>query len=222
MRQPIVLWWGWAPQCRQRGVSEGLSVIRLRSRASEPGLARHLLRDEAWRTEQVANIFRAALWFGIGAISVLAEWVVAEEISLGAGMALVWGIACAAIGATWLRRGYRAWLPWVLTTADLAVMGVCMLTGYTFALQHAPDVVQHQVYGSAIVMLLVVASNMLRFSPWISLWSVLLGGMVYFGVLEYTLGLDALSFVEIVLVVTLGAMLVYAARKLGVIIARVR
>jgi signal transduction histidine kinase/CheY-like chemotaxis protein len=212
----------WLPRLRMRGKARSLTQ---RSSLSGAGDLRDSLNrvvlEESWRTERVINLFRGALWTGIGAITVFAEYQQAGEVSLGAALALGWGLVCLGIASIWRARPVP-WLPWVLTSSDITVVGLCMFTGYVFAQRFAPAVVPHQIYGSGFVMMVVVASNMLRFSPWISLWSTAYAAWVYLVILERTLGTDPLSFVEIVLVAVLGAMLVYSARKLSVIVRQER
>jgi signal transduction histidine kinase/CheY-like chemotaxis protein len=188
----------------------------------EAALGKRILLDETHKTERVLNYFRAGMWTGIGAVSLVAEYQVAHEISSGAMLALLWGLSCALIELLILRRRFFDWLPWVVTSMDITVVGFCMYSGCEFARIWNPAVVPHQVYGSGFVMLVVVASNLLRFSPWISLASTVYGGLVYALVLNRTLGLDALSVVEMVLMVALGAMLVFSSRKLRTILRRER
>ncbi len=198
-------------------------------RPSLPGGATDLtLRDEAWKNERVLNVFRAGIWTSIGTLLLVATSLqggprLAPLASLG------FGISAAVLGATLLRRTFPRRLPFVLTTLDFVVFTIVIDSAQSFMGSVGPGdfpvptpedmagLQQSVVTG----LMLILCTNMLRFSWRLSAWSLVcaLGGYLFLrratlhGV---TSGVDAIQFSA------LAGMLVWSARRLRAVIRRVK
>jgi class 3 adenylate cyclase len=188
------------------------------ARNAVPSALEQVLRAEAWSNERLLNGFRAAIWGGVGAVAGGAELLVHGSVSPGALIALAWGLAAAVSGLTWLRRVYRPWIALLLASADLAVLALCMHAGHRYLLAHDGALVPHQLYGSGVVLMALLATNVLRFSWLLSLWSIAFGAAAYWLVLWLNGALDVLTYVELTVMGLLGLMLAYSARKLGAVL----
>jgi len=191
-----------------------------RGQAESPAL-RQILRAQAWRNERVLNVFRAAIWISIGLITGGAELATSASVSPGAALALAWGCFALVSGFTWLPRWHRDWLPTLLSTMDITVLALCMDAGHRYLLRNDPTLVAHQLYGSGIVLMALLAASVLRFSWRLSLWSVAYGATTYWLVLWLNDAVDVLTYVELTAFALLGMVLSYSARKLGGIVRQV-
>ena len=192
----------------------------VQERADSPAL-RQILRAQAWRNERVLNVFRAAIWISIGLITGGAELATSASVSPGAALALAWGCFALVSGFTWLRRWHRDWVPAVLSTMDITVLALCMDAGHRYLLRNDPTLVAHQLYGSGIVLMALLAASVLRFSWRLSVWSVAYGATTYWLVLWLNGAVDVLTYVELTAFALLGMVLAYSARKLGGIVRQV-
>jgi adenylate cyclase len=180
-----------------------------------------ILFAQAWRNERLLNVFRVAIWTVVGAITGGAELYASGSVSPGAVLALAWGIGAAVSGATWLRRYYRRWIAALLAGIDITVLALCMHAGHRYLLVNDPELVPHQLYASGIVLVVLLATNLLRFSWALSLGAVAYGAAAYWAVLWINGAVDVLTYVELTVVALLGLMLTYNARKLGSIVRQV-
>ncbi len=192
----------------------------LRAAGDSPAL-KQILSAQAWRNERLLNVFRAAIWTGVGLITGGAELYASGTISPGATLALGWGIAAAASGLTWLRHVYRDWIAALLATVDITVLALCMHAGHRYLLINDPELVPHQLYASGVVLVVLLATNVLRFSWVLSLWGVAYGATAYLAVLWINEAVDVLTYVELTVIALLGLLLTYHARRLGVIVRQV-
>lgn len=167
------------------------------------------------------NVFRAAIWISIGLITGGAEFVTSASVSPGAALALAWGCFALVSGFTWLRRWHRDWLPTLLSTMDITVLALCMDSGHRYLLRNDSTLVAHQLYGSGIVLMALLAASVLRFSWRLSAWSVAYGATTYWLVLWLNGAVDVLTYVELTAFALLGMVLAYSARKLGGIVRQV-
>jgi adenylate cyclase len=189
-------------------------------RADSPAL-RQILHAQAWRNERALNVFRAAIWTSIGLITGGAELLDSGSLSPGAALALTWGLAAVALGATWLRRFYRGWLSALLSAMDITVLALCMDAGHRYLLRVDPSLVAHQLYASGIVLMALLAANALRFSWRLSIFSIAYGGLAYWLVLWRNGMVDVLTYVELTAFALLGWVLAASARKLDSIARQV-
>jgi adenylate cyclase len=185
-----------------------------------PALAQ-ILYAQAWRNERLLNVFRVAIWTIVGLITGGAELFASGSVSPGAVLAFGWGIGAAISGLTWLRHYYRRWIAALLAAIDITVLALCMHAGHRYLLVNDPALVPHQLYASGIVLVVLLATNLLRFSWVLSLGAVAYGAAAYFTVLWINGAADVLTYVEITVIALLGLMLQYNARKLGTIVRQV-
>jgi adenylate cyclase len=182
-----------------------------------PALAQ-ILYAQAWRNERLLNVFRVAIWTIVGLITGGAELFASGSVSPGAILAFGWGIGAAISGLTWLRHYYRRWIAAVLAAADITVLALCMHAGHRYLLVNDPELVPHQLYASGIVLVVLLATNLLRFSWALSIGAVAYGAAAYFAVLWINDAVDVLTYVELTVIALLGQLLFYNARKLGSIV----
>ncbi len=185
-----------------------------------PALAQ-ILYAQAWRNERLLNVFRVAIWTVVGLITGGAELFASGTVSPGAVLALGWGMGALVSGLTWLRRYYRRWIAAVLAGIDITVLALCMHAGHRYLLVNDPALVPHQLYASGIVLVVLLATNLLRFSWLLSIGAVAYGAAAYFAVLWINDAVDVLTYVELTVIALLGQMLFYSARKLGSIVRQV-
>jgi class 3 adenylate cyclase len=185
-----------------------------------PALAQ-ILYAQAWRNERLLNHFRVAIWSIVGLITGGAELFSSGSVSPGAVLAFGWGIGAAVSGLTWLRHYYRRWIAALLAGVDITVLALCMHAGHRYLLVNDPELVPHQLYASGIVLVVLLATNLLRFSWALSIGAVAYGAAAYFAVLWINDAVDVLTYVELTVIALLGQMLYYSARKLGSIVRQV-
>jgi adenylate cyclase len=185
-----------------------------------PALAQ-ILYAQAWRNERLLNHFRVAIWSIVGLITGGAELFSSGSVSPGAVLAFGWGIGAAISGLTWLRHYYRRWIAALLAGVDITVLALCMHAGHRYLLVNDPELVPHQLYASGIVLVVLLATNLLRFSWALSIGAVAYGAAAYFAVLWINDAVDVLTYVELTVIALLGQMLYYSARKLGSIVRQV-
>ena len=185
--------------------------------AASPALTQILTR-QAWRNERLLNGFRVAIWTGVGAITGGAELYSSGTISPGAILSLAWALIAAVSGFSWLKRYYRAWVSALLVTMDITVLALCMHAGHRYLLVHEPLLVPQQLHASGVVLTVLLATSMLRFSWPLSLWSVAYGASAYATVLVRNDAVNVLTWAELTVMALLGLMLNYSARKLGSIV----
>lgn len=182
---------------------------------------RQILTAQAWRNERLLNVFRSAIWTGLGLITGGAELYASGSISPGAVLALVWGLAAAVSGLTWLRRVYRDWIAALLATIDITVFALCMHAGHRYLLANDPGLVAHQLYGSGVVLVVLLATNVLHFSWVLSTWAVAYGAAAYLTVLWISGTVDVITYAELAMIALLGLLLAYCARRIEAVVRQV-
>jgi class 3 adenylate cyclase len=191
------------------------------------GTTDRTLRDEAWKNERVLNAFRAAIWTSMGAL--ILSFTIRDVGPLFAPLlSLGHGIACVVLGVTVLRRRFPRSLPLVLTTLDFVVFATVLDSALAFLQSPGAatrgGVRPEDVFGAqqSVVtgLMLILCTNMLRFSWRLSLWSLAcaLGAYLFLrrAGLDITTGVDAVQFTA------LTGMLIWSARRLRTVIRRVK
>jgi adenylate cyclase len=182
-----------------------------------------LLREEAWKSERVINAFRAVIWLilpgGILTWSVASGRVVPPSAVFG----LCYGTLVLVFGLSVLRRSYHPLMPFVLTTFDLIVLALIMDASQRQLREVVPAEAEHQLYQTAPALMLVISANAMRFSWQVSVWSVACACAAYAWVLaRFDASLGIASGVDFAQFIMFGAILVYASRKLRIVIHRVK
>jgi class 3 adenylate cyclase len=186
--------------------------------------AESLLREEAWRSERAINVFRAVIWTTICAAILVGSLVQGDRFLPGVAAGLVYGVACAIVGATWLKRHYHDAVPYVGSALDVLVLAVIVDTTHRLILaEQGPEAASRQLYDMHGALMVLIAANALRFSWRASAWSVFCAAAVYVVLLlrhdrpnPVAMGVNVGEFLAV------GAILGVAARKLRVVIHRVK
>jgi adenylate cyclase len=188
------------------------------------GGADSLLRDEAWRSERVINVFRSAIWI-IACTAILSGSAFRDEpLYPGVAFGLIYGIAMAIVGATWLKRSYHVLVPYVVSALDVVVLAIIADRTHQIMLIQVPAEAQQQLHDVISAVMLLLGVNALRFSWRVTAWSTAWSVAAVVGLLVKNLPSTGPVnlIVNIVQIVGLGAILGYSARKLHVVIHRVK
>ncbi len=191
--------------------------------ASSATGADELLLEEAWRSERLINAVRAVVWITICSGILIAN-AVRGTFYAGVAAGLFYGVAAAVVGLTWLRRVYHPMIPYVGSALDIGVLAIIADRTHVFLLENAPAMATQQLHDMVAALLLLLGSNALRFSWRVTAFSTLCAvtaTIVLFRIHLRDTGMVSMG-VNLVQVVTLGAILGYAARKLHRIIHRVK
>lgn len=183
-----------------------------------------LLRDEAWRSERVINVFRSAIWvFACGAILAGSAYR-GETLYPGVMLGMIYGIVMGLLGLTWLKRHYHPLVPYVVSAIDVIVLAIIADRTHQIMLVDLPSEAQQQLHDVISAMMLLLGVNALRFSWRVTAWST---AWTVFGVVGLLLkNLPTTGpvnlLINVVQIVALGVILGYSARKLHVVIHRVK
>lgn len=195
--------------------------VKLRGMTAPPADLGKILFEEEWKSERVLNVFRAGVFIGGGLFGTAAGLAMSGRVNPGAAVALGWGIASALAGFL-LRRRYHRALPLATITLDLAVVAVTAYLVYPNVAAQSPLRAAHVLYGTAAMVMVVISTNVIRFSPRAVAWSVLWGTALY-GALLFGRGALTFRFIlEAFLFAGVGALMVYSTVRLRRIVRRVK
>jgi adenylate cyclase len=181
-----------------------------------------MLWQESWRSERQINVYRAAVWIvacaGIMVADLDRDYLLNKGVAAGA----MYGIACAVLSATWLRRSYHAAVPFALSSLDVVFLGVIASRTQIHLEATQPTVAAYNLYVMHASFMLLLLANVLRFSWKVAAWSTFMVVATY-GTLTIIHGATEMVTVgfNIAHLVAMGVVLVYAARKLRNVIRRV-
>jgi adenylate cyclase len=180
-----------------------------------------LLRDEAWRNERVINVYRSVLWTLVSVLIFLSPVTVTLKWLILLGVA--YGVGCAVLGVTWLRRHYHDWVPYVMTTLDLALLSLIAGLSYVFLVAVGDPIASWQLYTAHGAYMLLLCTNILRFSWRVTIYTTAAAAVGYSLVLlSQKELLVSMMVVNVLEILGLGALLAYSARKLRVLIQRMK
>jgi signal transduction histidine kinase len=182
----------------------------LRARALD-----RVLFEAAWKNERVANKFRGTIWLLAGIAMMIARPSPTPIVHFG------WGVLVLILDATWMKRTFARWVPWLFTTVDLIVLVLGMHAGYAVAQEVDPLFAEHHLTGTAVGTLVVLGVNMMRFSRKLSIWSTAVAIACYAIIRIAHDRFDALTVVDFVLFASLCGMLVYTSHRFSSILSRV-
>lgn len=180
-----------------------------------------VLREEAWKSERTLNMYRSAFWLALGAILGLTYVLAGRRAPMLANLALMWGPATALFGIRTLSRRYHPAMSIALTTIDIAIAFIAQDDAVRAA-AHRGHAAAHEAFGTLPVLMLIVASNLVRFSWPAIVWSVALAAAAYGALLVKNDLFDRAVFTDIFVLVGLGAILVYSAHRQRTIIWRMK
>ena len=189
------------------------------------GGAEALLREEAWRSERVINVFRSVLWTLICAAILAGSVARGDRFLPGVAAGLVYGITSGVVGATWLRRRYHALVPFVGSALDVVVLAIIADTTHRLILaDQGPVAASQQLHDTHGALMVLIAANALRFSWQASAWSVLCAAIAYATlILKHEQQPNPVALgVGVGELLAVGAVLAVSARKLRVVIHRVK
>jgi adenylate cyclase len=181
-----------------------------------------ILHDEEWKSERILNVFRCFVWGGGGLFGIGAGLWTTGIVPPAVMIVLAWGILCVVYGVFFLPKLHDRRIPILITTLDLTVAGLAMDMLHVRILAQDLPRALHQLYGSAIAVFMVVATNVLRFSPGHVLWSVAYGAAVYGWLLVRHGRMDFRYLLDVFFIGCFGGLLVYSTYKFRRVIRRVK
>jgi len=183
---------------------------------------RKILLDEEWKSEKVLNVFRSVIWLAGGVFGTLAGLLAAGRLNPGAVVILAWGAVCVAYGFLYVRHRYVRAAPVLMATMDLTILGVATSLIYPRILEVNVLRATHFLYGTATIIVVIIAMNAIRFSPGAVVWTVAYGAAMY-AVLLLQHGAFTFRFIlEAMLFACVGALMVYSTMKLRRVVRRTK
>jgi adenylate cyclase len=181
-----------------------------------------LLYREAWRNERMLNALRATMWLLAAAVTLTVDILLLGHITGASYLALTWGLTCASLGAFVLRRSYAPALPYIFVTFDLLIMGlmVYLLVPHLVELSDEPIQGQVRVIGSSVMI--VMATNVLRLSRGIAIWTFVCGTGVYLAVRALYTGVEPDVPIEIVIFLGMTMLVLVTMTKTRVVVERIK
>ncbi len=183
-----------------------------------------LLFEEAWKSERVINRYRVAIWLtmsGIVAMSSLAE---GAPLRLSTILGFAYAVGLIVLSLTWLRRGFHPLIAFALSGLDVAVLVAAMDTSHAHLLMHQPAEAPHQLFSTAVALMLIISANALRFDWRVTVWTTLCAvvGYTWLLVRHASVGAGVSLALDLAQLISMAAILVYAAKKLRTIAQRVK
>lgn len=181
-----------------------------------------VLFAEEWRSERLLTVFRAAIWTLVGCGTGAFDVSHGVAPTAGSIVTLGWGITCAVLVVTVLRRRYHRSMALLLTTADFATLAVAHHFVHQSYSEFAPDLIPHQLSRNAFGVMLLMAANVSRFSWRLTAWSIALACAVHTYTLWLLGRLEPAAFQDYVLIGSLGALLLYAGVRARHVLLRMK
>jgi len=181
--------------------------------------ARRVLLEAAWQNEKRLALIRVAIWAAVApSMRIIFPEAHATHVLMFAAL----GVSLA--GAWALRSAYRTWIPAVVTLIDFASVGASIAAaGDSIARTAGPIVATHVLYGGILgPCFLMIGINVLRTRPGMGTWAALVGCATYVVVLEPRGLVDGSSFVDFLLLLTLGAIVDFSLMTTNGILEKVR
>lgn len=134
--------------------------------------------EAAWKGERKLNAFRSLFWFGFGCVMLTVHLLTRQRVPIIVYLALLWGAATLLFGEGLLRRRYSSWTSVFLTSMDITVAMAAQSDLYRNALAASPAG-GHATVPTMSILMLIVASSVLRFSTFATAWAVAYAGGAY-------------------------------------------
>ena len=178
--------------------------------------------QQAWRNERTLNVLRAGVWSVMGLMSIAMDLHYLGQVAPSSAGSLVWGAICAALGLSWLRRRYAPLLPYLFVTFDLLIFAWSAKALYPLLLELDPAMAQgySRVLGAGI--LLILATNVLRLSVGVALWSLLCGAGMYIAVRLEQSGFEPAMLAELATFVAMILLSLITMTRTRVVVERIK
>lgn len=176
---------------------------------------------EAWKGEQKLNIYRALFWFGFGAVMLSVHRLAGQKAPTIVYLALIWGASALLFGEGLLKRSYSPLHSLAFTTMDITVLVFAQddLLHGTLTTGRAGV---HAAISTLGILMLITASNLLRFSSAVTAWSVLYASAGYVALLAKNGLLDTWVTSDVFMLGCLGALLLWAGLRQRDVIRRMK
>lgn len=181
-----------------------------------------ILLEEAWLAERLVNHFRTAIWILAGVLTIFLDWRALGEVPMSAMVILGWGCATGVYGAVRLKHGYTHLDSLLLTFVDITILMVHKDAVYREFLNVHHDGSFHRLYSAALPLMVILGSNVLRYSVLDSLGSLIYGVLSYGALLHRHGAVDASLIMDVFLLSALSMFAVYMVSRQKVVIFRVR
>lgn len=173
-----------------------------------------VLLEETWRSERIINLFRSSLWLLIGLGAAMANRFLFHRPAQGSLWAIGWGLICAVLGIAWLRKRFHPLAPAAFSVGDITVLSLVLDIVMTNAERTTSLVPTNQYIGVMMGYMLLLAANAMRFSWLLSLSLLILSVAASLLVHALHNRLSVFVLVPSVMIVAIGAVLSWNARKL--------
>ena len=175
------------------------------------GAMHAVFHAEAWKGEQQLNEYRSLWWFGFGSVMWAVHTFTHQPVPMIAGLAMIWGLAALLFGQT-LRRYYSAWLSMAFTAMDITVIVLAQDDLLRDALRAGQPAI-HAGVSTIVVLMMITASNLLRFSTWVTVGTVVYAAAAYMALLAKNSLLDIWAVSDVFMLFTMGGMMLGAGSR---------
>lgn len=182
--------------------------------------SRQTLIEEAWRNERKVNNLRSSFCFVIAVVGATAQTYALGKPHWATLFAFTWGVIVLVVNRTWFAKRYRPEVPWILSTIEIVMIGVALISARAFVLASRPDLADRQIGLLAVGLTVVVSLNMLRFSRGLPIFCTGLAIAVLVGVHTFLGTINPLIVPEILMLIAVGALLVYTTTRFGALLQR--
>lgn len=180
-----------------------------------------VFHEEAWKGERKLNEYRALFWFSFGSMMMLIHRFTHQKAPMIVFLAMIWGAAALLFGTGTLRRKYSPWLSAMFTTVDITIIVIAqddLQRGVFATVQHGA----HAAISTLGVLMMITASNLLRFNPVVTIWSVLCAGAGYAFLLQKNGLADTWMWSDLFMLACLGGLVVRASMHQRDVIHRLK
>lgn len=181
-----------------------------------------VLHQQAWKSELTINRYRSILWMVLGAGTYVLYMAAGRDIPMMAHLAALWGAATLLYGQGALRRHYAPIVPAILSTMDIIVLVVAKDDLIRTSPHLSDRNLAHEAYGTALLLMLALGPNMLRFSRAVTIWCVFFASICYFLFLVKNHMVDTGTLLDVVAFWSMGGFLVFAVHEKHQAVERIK
>ena len=177
--------------------------------------------EEAWKGERKLNAFRSLFWFGFGVVMLTVHMLTRQRTPMIVYLAILWGAATLLFGEGSLRKRYSPWVSIALTSMDITVAIAAqddLLRG-----ANAMGIVDtHAAVSTLSILMLIVTSNLLRFSTIATVWTAFYAGVAYAALLIKNHMWSTWAASDLLILSCLGMLMVWAGSRQREVIRRMK